>query len=74
MKTFMSAASMQNRRQWDDLTETLSIEQARDVLVNLEHVPEEILIHACEVIEIHGTASERADFRALREVFQNRGD
>jgi hypothetical protein len=74
MKTFMSAASMQNRRQSDDLPETLSIEQARDVLVNLEHVPEEILIHACEVIEIHGTAPERADFQALREVFQNRGD
>lgn len=54
--------------------ENLTLDQARDVVTNIADVPVDILISACLVIERHGKASERADFQAMRKVFEDPGE
>ena len=70
MNKVISAPSTRHSRQTNPICEELSLEQARNIVADLEHVSRETLIDACRVIERHGTVSERADFRALRRVIE----
>lgn len=52
----------------------LTLEQARDVVINIDDVAPDVLISACLVIEAQGDVSERADFLALREILEDQGE
>lgn len=74
MNKVMSAPSTRHSRQTNPICEELSLEQARNIVADLEHVSRETLIDACRVIERHGTVSERADLRDISGLVQGGRD
>lgn len=52
----------------------LELEQAREVVTNIDYFARDTLVSACLVIEAKGEASERADFQALRQILEDQGD
>lgn len=55
-------------------TEDLTLDQARAIVGSMTLFSDRQIIAACTVIEKEGRASEKLDFRALRQVLERKYD
>lgn len=73
MNKTVSSSSMPRSEELPS-TEDLTLDQARAIVGSMTLFSDRMIIAACTVIEKEGRASEKLDFRALRQVLERKYD